>query len=97
MTGNPCPICRDEYLVLHEKNVDLLKQFISPFTGEILGHSTTNICRKQHDNLMVAILRAYEQGLLTHHVPFRHYDYSHYIPEELKQQQQQKQQKQQEQ
>jgi small subunit ribosomal protein S18b len=34
-TGNPCPICRDEYLVLHEDNRDLLKQFISPHTGEV--------------------------------------------------------------
>lgn len=35
-TGNPCPICRDEYLVLDYRNVDLLKQFISPFNGAIL-------------------------------------------------------------
>ena len=34
-TGNPCPICRDEYLVLDYNNVDLLKQFISPYTGEV--------------------------------------------------------------
>lgn len=34
-TGNPCPICRDEYLVLHEDNRELLKQFISPHTGEV--------------------------------------------------------------
>lgn len=27
--SSPCPICRDKYLVLHELNVDLLKQFIS--------------------------------------------------------------------
>ena len=32
-TGNPCPICRDEYLVVHYKNVELLKQFISPQHG----------------------------------------------------------------
>lgn len=32
---SPCPICRDKYLVLHEMNVDLLKQFISPYTGEV--------------------------------------------------------------
>jgi small subunit ribosomal protein S18b len=38
-TGNPCPICRDEYLVLHHENVDLLKQFISPHTGEVLSYS----------------------------------------------------------
>lgn len=33
--SSPCPICRDKYLVLHELNVDLLKQFISPYTGEV--------------------------------------------------------------
>jgi|SRR5690349_924243 len=34
-TGNPCPICRDEYLVLDHNNVDLLKQFISKHTGSV--------------------------------------------------------------
>lgn len=34
-TGNPCPICRDEYLVLDHNNVELLNQFISKHTGEV--------------------------------------------------------------
>lgn len=34
-TGNPCPICRDEFLVLDHRNLELLKQFISPQTGEV--------------------------------------------------------------
>lgn len=34
-TGNPCPVCRDEYLVLDHNNIDLLKQFISEHTGEV--------------------------------------------------------------
>jgi small subunit ribosomal protein S18b len=34
-TGNPCPVCRDEYLILHPNNTELLKQFISPQTGEV--------------------------------------------------------------
>lgn len=34
-TGNPCPICRDEYLVLDHRNSELLKQFISPYSGEV--------------------------------------------------------------
>lgn len=34
-TGNPCPICRDEYLVLHEENTELLNQFISSQTGKV--------------------------------------------------------------
>lgn len=33
--NSPCPICRDKYLVLHELNLDLLKQFVSPYTGEV--------------------------------------------------------------
>lgn len=36
-TGSPCPICRDEYLVLDHINVDLLNQFISQHTGEVSG------------------------------------------------------------
>lgn len=34
-TGNPCPICRDEYLVLDHRNIELLKQFISEHTGDV--------------------------------------------------------------
>lgn len=34
-TGNPCPICRDEYLLLDHRNLELLHQFISPHTGEV--------------------------------------------------------------
>lgn len=34
-TGNPCPICRDEYLVLDHKNTKLLEQFISQYTGQV--------------------------------------------------------------
>lgn len=34
-TGNPCPICRDEYLVLEPRNTKLLEQFISEYTGHV--------------------------------------------------------------
>lgn len=34
-TGSPCPICRDPYLVLHHTNLALLRQFISPHSGEV--------------------------------------------------------------
>ena len=37
-TGNPCPICRDEYLVLHHENTELLNQFISPQTGKVSNY-----------------------------------------------------------
>ncbi|XP_069697577.1 small ribosomal subunit protein mS40 [Periplaneta americana] len=77
-TGNPCPVCRDEYLVLHHENVDLLKQFISPHTGEVLSFSKTGLCQKRHKELLVAIERAKDYGYITFDVPFRAYNYSLY-------------------
>lgn len=77
-TGNPCPICRDEYLVLHEENIELLKQFICPHTGSILSYGKTGLCQMQHQKLSVAIKRAYDRGIITYDVPFRKYDYSEY-------------------
>ncbi|KFB39484.1 AGAP008043-PA-like protein [Anopheles sinensis] len=79
-TGNPCPICRDEYLVLDHNNIDLLKQFISPQTGEVLSYRVTGLCQKKHTQLLVAVERAMDRGLLTFDVPFREYDYSEYYP-----------------
>ncbi|XP_046398397.1 28S ribosomal protein S18b, mitochondrial [Ischnura elegans] len=78
-TGNPCPICRDEYLVLDHANVDLLKQFVSAHNGEVLSYNETGLCRRKHQELLVAIERAKDRGLLTFDVPFREYDYSEYI------------------
>lgn len=80
-TGNPCPICRDEYLILHEENVDLLKQFICPHTGSILSYSKTGLCQKKHEQLVVSIKRAQNAGLLTFDVPFREYNYADYYTE----------------
>ncbi|XP_014293798.1 small ribosomal subunit protein mS40 [Halyomorpha halys] len=77
-TGNPCPICRDEYLVLDAKNIQLLEQFISPFTGEILSYSKTGICQKRYNELLIAVKIAKDRGLIKFDVPFRSYDYSLY-------------------
>ncbi|XP_044268609.1 28S ribosomal protein S18b, mitochondrial [Tribolium madens] len=79
--GNPCPICRDEYLVLHENNVELLKQFVCQHTGSILSYSKTGLCQRKHQELLVAIRRAVDSGLITFDVPPRHYDYSEFYPE----------------
>lgn len=78
-TGNPCPICRDEYLVLHEENIELLKQFICPHTGGILSYNKTGLCQKKHQQLIISIKRAYDRGLITYDIPFRKYDYSEYF------------------
>lgn len=84
-TGNPCPICRDEYLVLDHRNIDLIKQFISPQTGKVLSYQITGLCQKRHLQLLVAVERAMDYGLITFDVPFRNYDYSEYYPAAQKQ------------
>ncbi|XP_031622917.1 28S ribosomal protein S18b, mitochondrial [Contarinia nasturtii] len=77
-TGSPCPVCRDEYLVLHHENVELLKQFISPYTGELLSYEITGLCQKQHTKLEVNVERAYDFGLLEYVVPHREFSYADY-------------------
>ncbi|BFF93571.1 28S ribosomal protein S18b mitochondrial [Drosophila madeirensis] len=77
-TGNPCPICRDEYLVLDYRNTELLEQFISPHSGDVLSYSQTGLCQKSHLRLRVAVEQARDSGLITYDVPFREYDYNEY-------------------
>jgi len=78
--GSPCPICRDDYLVVHQKNLKLLKQFLDPSTGKLLDASKTSVCQTAQLHLRIALDRARDSGLITHEVPFRHYDYSLYRP-----------------
>ncbi|XP_058815638.1 small ribosomal subunit protein mS40 [Topomyia yanbarensis] len=81
-TGNPCPICRDEYLVLDHRNENLIKQFISPQSGKVLSYQITGLCQKKHLELLVAVERAMDYGLITFDVPFRNYDYSEYYADQ---------------
>ncbi|CAL4184377.1 unnamed protein product, partial [Meganyctiphanes norvegica] len=77
-TGNPCPICRDEYLVVEYRNTKLLEQFISDYTGEVISFKKTGVCQKRHRELQIAIAKAMDFGLITFDVPFREYDYSEF-------------------
>ena len=79
-TGNPCPACRDEYLVLDYRNVALLRQFVSDSTGEVLDTARTGLCQVKHRELLAAMARAREFGTLAFDVPFRVYDYDEYKP-----------------
>merc|ERR1719150_852875 len=79
-TGNPCPICRDEYLVVDYRNVKLLKQFLTDYNGKVLTWETTHVCREQYKNLMVAIEKARDHGYLDVDAHFVEYDYSKYMP-----------------
>ncbi|KAK6616963.1 hypothetical protein RUM43_014933 [Polyplax serrata] len=58
-TGSPCPICRDEYLVIDYRNTDLLKQFIGESGGNILTTKKTGVCQKQHKKIQVEIMKAW--------------------------------------
>jgi len=80
-TGNPCPICRDEYLVLHRESLDLLKQFICPHTGKVISFQKTGLCQTQHNNLLIVIQQAWDYGYIDGAVPFRYYDYEEYYPQ----------------
>ncbi|CAH1785293.1 unnamed protein product [Owenia fusiformis] len=86
-SGNPCPVCRDEYLVLHRENTKLLKQFLSPNSGDVLPTTKTNICQKQFRNLLIAVEQAWDYGYIEKPLPSRKFDYSEYYPS-LKEQKQ---------
>jgi len=87
--------------VLDYRNIDLLKQFISPHNGAILPtkyvlqpvnynqskpyfknltlfHRKTGLCQKKQKELLVAITKAKDYGLISFDVPLRDYDYSDY-------------------
>merc|ERR1712226_1812160 len=77
-TASPCPICRDEYLVIDYRNVALLKHFVDPYTGQTLSTRKTNICQKKMRLLSVEIERAKDHGYIEVDVPAVEYDYSQY-------------------
>lgn len=77
-TSYPCPICRDEYLVLHHENTKLLEQFIDPYTNRTHDPSEHGLCLRQYRNLIISIARARDIGLMTTNVPLRYYDYKEY-------------------
>jgi len=83
LVGNPCPICRDDHLVVHHENLDLLKQFIEPQTGDVFTHRKTNVCLKQHKAVEIAIGRARDRGLLEMRIPYREFAYDDYYSKEL--------------
>ncbi|VDP11078.1 unnamed protein product [Soboliphyme baturini] len=79
-TNSPCPICRDEYLVLDFRNIKLLNQFIIPQTGQLVENKRCHLCRLQYFNLRVELLKARNCGYIPFHMPFQNYDYRVYYP-----------------
>ncbi|XP_029022080.1 28S ribosomal protein S18b, mitochondrial [Betta splendens] len=79
--GNPCPICRDQNIVIHHQNVKLLQQFISPHTGMVYESTRTGVCVKQQKKLNDVINKARDHGLLSFQIPYVEYsgeDYSNF-------------------
>lgn len=68
VSGNPCPICRDK-IKIEYKDTNLLTQFISPHSGEILSPSLTGLCRLQQKRMEAAIEKARDYGLIPVTVP----------------------------
>lgn len=81
-TGNPCPICRDKYLIFDYRNIKLLNQFVSEHTGEVLSYEKTGICQRKHKQLLIAVHQAINFGTLTLDVPLREYNYSEWYSEQ---------------
>lgn len=78
-TSYPCPICRDEYLVIHPENTKLISQFINPHTGTLMRVREHGLCQHQYRNLIIAIFQARDIGTLTSKIPDRLYDYADYF------------------
>lgn len=77
-TSYPCPICRDEYLVIHHENTKLLEQFVDPYTGLTYDRTHHGLCLRQFRALVISIEKARDIGLMTTNVPERFYDYNEY-------------------
>lgn len=56
-----CLLCKYQVPVDY-KNVRLLSQFVSPFTGRMYGRNITRLCKKQHDIMENAIRKSQDAG-----------------------------------
>nr|CAB3263998.1 28S ribosomal protein S18b, mitochondrial-like [Phallusia mammillata] len=69
-TGSPCPICRDEKLLLSYHNIALLKQFIDEQTGNVHSELRTGICQIKNKRLHECFEIAMQYGYLPRNVHF---------------------------
>ncbi|KAK4325032.1 hypothetical protein Pmani_004343 [Petrolisthes manimaculis] len=59
-----CLLCKYQVPVDY-KNVRLLSQFISPFTGRVYGRNITRLCKKQQERLENAIKKSQNAGFMA--------------------------------
>jgi len=70
--GNPCPLCQlkiESDYDPHFTDIEILEQFISPHTWEMLDHTTTGLCKKQQDGVVAAIAKARLHGYMPFTLP----------------------------
>lgn len=77
-TGSPCPICRDDYLVIDYRNEKLLRQLIIEETAQPFPTKRTGICQEQQRKLQLELAKAIDCGYVEAPLPFRGYDYEEY-------------------
>ncbi|MES1903679.1 MAG: ribosomal protein S18B [Paramarteilia canceri] len=75
LKSNPCPICRDQNLLLHEENTDLLAHFYDDYTGRIFPIDRTQLCRKMQTLLHICINRSRHLGLMKNMLPCVEFNY----------------------
>ncbi|XP_054736575.1 28S ribosomal protein S18c, mitochondrial [Anastrepha obliqua] len=62
-----CILCKHD-IVPNYKNVKLLSQFQSPYTGRIYGRHITGLCKQKQEQVEKAIIRAQNCALMpTYH------------------------------
>jgi len=76
-TASPCPICRDQYLVVDYRNVALLQQFLDPYSGALIDTFRTGLCQFQWRRLQIHIQKAKDYGLLNVDAPQHEYEDTH--------------------
>ncbi|KAL1490230.1 hypothetical protein ABEB36_012959 [Hypothenemus hampei] len=59
-----CILCKHEIQVDY-KNVKLLSQFQSPYTGRIYGRHITRLCKQQQELVEKEIVKAQNAGLMA--------------------------------
>lgn len=77
-TGSPCPLCRDDELLLTYKNIQLLTQFIDHLTGKLHVSLRTGLCQVQFQRLETSFNLAQEFGFFSRSTPFVKYDLKSY-------------------
>ncbi|XP_074595933.1 mitochondrial ribosomal protein S18B [Brevipalpus obovatus] len=81
--NNPCPICRDKYLTLDYRNVELIKQFIDLYTDQLIPLQRSNLCQVKYEELMTEYIKAKDYGTISFTMPQRDYDYQEYYHKDL--------------